>query len=127
MACENETTHGGALPAYGDVKRGIKSTPRMSRTEAFLHYAEEHPDEVLDVIEHRTEALIRELEAKQHDAARAVPVTSPGAPALHARGRRNRALLSCRAVRRRSQSAGACCSRSVSGTVRSKRALRAAY
>ena len=44
------------------VKRSIKDSSRMSRTEAFLHYAEEHPDEVLAVIEDKTEATIRELE-----------------------------------------------------------------
>jgi hypothetical protein len=58
------------VPLFERVKRGIKATPRMSRTEAFLHYAGEHPDEVLDVIEDKTDALIRELEAKQLQAAR---------------------------------------------------------
>lgn len=43
-----------------------------SRFEAAgLHYAEEHPDEVLDVIEDKTEALIRELEAKHREETRA--------------------------------------------------------
>jgi hypothetical protein len=51
------------VPLFERVKRGIKSTPRASRTEIFLKYAEEHPDEVLDVIEDKTDALIRDLEA----------------------------------------------------------------
>ncbi len=59
------------VPLFERVKRSIKATPRMSRTEAFLHYAEEHPAEVLDVIEDKTEALIRELEAQHSQAARA--------------------------------------------------------
>jgi hypothetical protein len=52
------------------VKRGIKASPRMTRTEAFLHYVEEHPHEYLDAIEDKTEALIRELEAKHAEAHR---------------------------------------------------------
>ncbi|MGA2450263.1 MAG: hypothetical protein ABTD50_16435 [Polyangiaceae bacterium] len=58
------------LPLWERVKRGIKATPRMSRSEAFMHYAEEHPEEVIGIIEDRTEALIRELEAKERAAAR---------------------------------------------------------
>jgi hypothetical protein len=34
-----------------------------------LKYAEEHPDEVLDVIEDKTEALIRDLEQRQRATA----------------------------------------------------------
>lgn len=52
------------------VKRSIKATSRMSRTEAFLRYAEEHPSEVLDAIEDKTEALIRELEQQARAASR---------------------------------------------------------
>jgi hypothetical protein len=44
----------------------------MSRTEAFLHYAEEHPEEVLTSIEDRADALVRELEAKERVVRRAV-------------------------------------------------------
>jgi hypothetical protein len=58
------------VPLFDRVKRAIKATPRMSRTEAFLHYAEENPAEVLDVIEDKTEALIRELEAQQRATSR---------------------------------------------------------
>lgn len=35
------------VPLFERVKRSIKGTPRMTRTEAFLKYAEEHPTEVL--------------------------------------------------------------------------------
>jgi hypothetical protein len=52
------------------VKRGIKASPRMSRTEALLKYAEEHPDEVLVVIDDRTDALVRELEQQQRQVRR---------------------------------------------------------
>lgn len=51
------------------VKDRVKGSARMTRTEAFLHYAEEHPDEVLASIDDKTDALIRELEAKERRAA----------------------------------------------------------
>ena len=57
------------VPMFDRVKRGIKATPRMSRTEAFLKYAEEHPNEVLADIEDKTEALIREFEHRSREAA----------------------------------------------------------
>ncbi len=57
------------------VKRGIKATPRMSRTEAFLQYAHENAEEVVAHIDDKTDALIRELEAKQREAARAARPT----------------------------------------------------
>jgi hypothetical protein len=52
------------------VKRGIKASPRMSRTEALLKYAEEHPDEVLVALDDKTDALIRELEDQERQARR---------------------------------------------------------
>jgi hypothetical protein len=65
------------VPLFERVKRGIKASPRMSRTEAFLHYAEENPDEVLEVIEDKTDALIRELEAQHREAQRAARGGAP--------------------------------------------------
>jgi hypothetical protein len=65
---------GNLPPEYLDlwerVKRSIRGGPRMSRTEAFLKYAEEHPDELLEGIEARTDAMIRELEQRERAAAR---------------------------------------------------------
>ena len=52
------------------VRRSIKASPRMSRTEAFLQYAEEHPEELLDGIEDKTEALIRELQERERKELR---------------------------------------------------------
>ena len=52
------------------VKRGIKSSPRMNRTEAFLHYVENHPNEYLQSIDDKTDALIRELEEQERQARR---------------------------------------------------------
>lgn len=71
------------VPLFERVKRSIKATPRMSRTEAFLKYSEEHPDEVLVAIDDKTDALIRELEQKEREASRAmraVPKHSRYAP-----------------------------------------------
>jgi hypothetical protein len=50
------------------VKRQIKGSPRRTRTEEFLEYAESHPDEELAAIEDKTDALIAELEARQRRA-----------------------------------------------------------
>lgn len=60
------------IPLFERVKRGIKGNARMSRTEAFLHYAEENPKEVLDAedIEDQTDALIAELERQQRSGRR---------------------------------------------------------
>jgi hypothetical protein len=44
----------------------------MSRTEAFLHYAEENPDDVLAATDDKTDALIRELEAQYGEARRSL-------------------------------------------------------
>jgi hypothetical protein len=54
------------------VKGQIKASDRWTRTEAFLHYAEEHPDEQLEAIEHETDKRLRELEQKEREASRAV-------------------------------------------------------
>jgi hypothetical protein len=54
------------------VKGAIKATPHMSRLENFLAYAENHPAEVLESLEDRTDALVRELEARERAAARAL-------------------------------------------------------
>ena len=56
------------VPLFERVKRGIKRSPRMTRTEALLKYAEEHPNEVLAVIDDKTEALVRALERQEREA-----------------------------------------------------------
>jgi hypothetical protein len=62
------------------VKRGIKASPRMSRTEAFLHYLEENPDDVLAAMDDKTDALIRELEAQHSEARRSLRRPPPRRP-----------------------------------------------
>lgn len=53
------------LALWERVKRGIKASGRLSRTEAFLKYAEENPDEVIAAMEHDIHRYIKELE-RQH-------------------------------------------------------------
>lgn len=60
------------VPLWERVKRSIRGSDRMSRTEHFLKYAEEHPEEVVQVLEDRTDALVRELEERERVAQRAL-------------------------------------------------------
>ena len=62
------------------VKRGIKASPRMSRTEAFLHYAEENPEEVLEAISDKTDEMVLQLEAQHREARRAARLTARRPP-----------------------------------------------
>ena len=65
------------VPAFERVKRGIKATPRQSRTEAFLHYVHENPRIALEALEDRTEAAIAELEARERAGRRTVRRVAP--------------------------------------------------
>ena len=60
------------VPLFERVKRGIKASPRMSRLERFLEYAETHPGEVLASYDDKTEELVRDLERREREAARAL-------------------------------------------------------
>ena len=62
------------------MKRGIKASPRMSRTEGLMKYAEEHRDEVLAAIDDKTDAVIRELEQQQREARRSLRRPPPRPP-----------------------------------------------
>lgn len=57
---------------FAQVGRKIRGTDRMTRTEAFLHYAEEHPEEVLLSIEHESERKLEELERRERQAHQAL-------------------------------------------------------
>ena len=59
------------IPLFEKVKRGIKASPRMSRTEAFLAYVEQHPEAMLEAIDEKTEALVRQLETRHRIPSRA--------------------------------------------------------
>lgn len=47
------------------VRRSIKGSDRKSRTEAFLEYAEEHPDEEWTALEDSVDRAIAEMERRQ--------------------------------------------------------------
>jgi hypothetical protein len=53
------------IPLFERVKRSIKGSGRKSRTEAFMQYVEEHPREANQAIEDKTDAMVRQLEARQ--------------------------------------------------------------
>jgi hypothetical protein len=46
------------------VKRQIRGSDRMTRTEAFLQYAHEHPDEEIQALEDKTDEMIRQYERR---------------------------------------------------------------
>jgi len=58
------------VPVFAKVKRAIKGTPRMTRTEAFLHWVHDHPAEVYEIQEHERERELRALEAAERRMSR---------------------------------------------------------
>ena len=66
------------LALFERVKRAIKGTSRESRTEVFLRYAEEHPDEILAAIDDDSHRIVRELEEQRAKAER--ELRSPTSP-----------------------------------------------
>jgi hypothetical protein len=59
------------VPLWERVKRSIRGSDRVSRLESFLEYAEANPGSVLEAIEDRSDALVRELEERERAASRA--------------------------------------------------------
>lgn len=55
------------VPLFERVKKSIKGSTRQSRTEEFLHYAAEHPHEVVDA---QVELSQREIAKLVHEEAR---------------------------------------------------------
>jgi hypothetical protein len=56
------------VPVFERVKRSIRSGKRTTRTEAFLEWAESHPEDVLAYQQHDADREVRRLVA-EHDAA----------------------------------------------------------
>lgn len=56
------------LPVFERVKRIIRGSSRKTRTEAFLEWAEAHPEDVLELQGHETDREVRRLVA-EHEAA----------------------------------------------------------
>ena len=58
---------------FENVKRGVRGSFYMSRTEAFLHWVEENRDEVLAIQEADAEKQFRKLLAEQARLERTQP------------------------------------------------------
>lgn len=58
------------LPVFNKVRRGIKARPGMSRTEAFLHWVEENPDEVIVIQQEAADVELKRLLREQAKAER---------------------------------------------------------
>jgi len=71
------------LALFEQVKRQIKGSTRISRTEAFLQFAEEHPGEVVNAIEGLSDRELKRLQAEERriyaelEAAEAAPKARP--------------------------------------------------
>jgi ABC-type nitrate/sulfonate/bicarbonate transport system substrate-binding protein len=53
------------VPVFDAVRRHIKGSPRKSRTEAFLQWAEENPGEVYDLLQRDADRYLAQLLAEQ--------------------------------------------------------------
>jgi hypothetical protein len=53
------------VPVFNSVRKHIKGSPRKSRTEAFLQWAEENPGEVFDLMQHDADRYLAGLLAEQ--------------------------------------------------------------
>lgn len=54
------------VPLFEQIKKHVRARPGMSRTEAVLQYAEDHPDEVLEATMSDADAAVRRLVASQY-------------------------------------------------------------
>jgi hypothetical protein len=59
-------------PVFDKYARRFKAGPRRSRTEAFLEWAEENPDEILAVQQEKAERELAELVKEQRELGRSV-------------------------------------------------------
>ncbi len=57
------------VPVFNRVRASIKGGPRTTRTEAFLEWAESHPDEVLEHQGHDTDREVARLVAEHEQLA----------------------------------------------------------
>lgn len=60
------------LPVFEKHRRAIKDSARRSRTEAFLQWAEENPDEVVAIQQAEADRALKELIKQQHELERTV-------------------------------------------------------
>ncbi len=55
---------------FDSVRKSIKGSPRKSRTEAFLQWAEENPGEVYELMQHDADRYLAQLLAEQERVQR---------------------------------------------------------
>lgn len=60
------------VPVFDKVRKSIKGTPKRTRTEAFLEWAEENPDEILSVQQAQADKDLRDLLKQQREFGRTV-------------------------------------------------------
>jgi len=60
------------LPVFEKHRRAIKGSARRSRTEAFLEWAHENPDEVVAIQQAEADRALKQLIKQQHELERAV-------------------------------------------------------
>ena len=54
------------------MRKKIKGSPKRTRTEAFLEWAEENPEEILAVQEVAAEAYLKKLQKEQREHGKTV-------------------------------------------------------
>jgi hypothetical protein len=64
------------VPVFDKVSRKIKGSPKRTRTEAFLDWAEENPDEILAVQQSVADKALREMLKQQRELGRTVRSTT---------------------------------------------------
>lgn len=70
------------VPVFNAVRRHIKAGPRRTRTEAFLEWVEENPDEVWPVLQHQADRELAALIAEQEQTERAYQRAKQGRSAV---------------------------------------------
>lgn len=64
------------VPVFEKVSRKIKGSPKRTRTEAFLDWAEENPDEILSVQQAVADKALRDMLKQQRELGRTVRSTT---------------------------------------------------
>lgn len=75
-------------PIFERVRKMIRGGPRRTRTEAFLEWLGEHPDEVLAMQAARADSDVEELVRARHDAERQQARAGTSGVRAHWRGRK---------------------------------------
>jgi hypothetical protein len=72
------------IPVWEKVKRGIRGNAKMSRAEAFAHWAHDNPGEVWAIVGREAEKQVRKLEREQRAMARAAQQKRPSGKRIEA-------------------------------------------